>query len=1512
MTSLMGNTIKGYEFRTLLGTGTFGAVYRAYQPVIGREVAVKVILPHFANQPEFIRQFETEAQLVARLEHPHIVPLFDYWREPDSAYIVMRLLPNSLRLALKEIDFEPETVVRMIEQLCSALALFHQQGIVHRDIKPDNILLDDGYNVYLSDFGLAKMLRDTPEPSDEGITGSPPYMAPEQIRGEELTPQTDIYALGIIIYELLAGKHPFAGTKLSVMLTNHLQEELPPLPRHNSSQILLPSSVNAIIARATAKESHLRYPQVMEIAYDLRQAMLGKFDMESTLEIPLAIVKNPYKGLRPFEEIDSGDFYGRENLVGEILARFAQQTATNRLLAIVGPSGSGKSSLVKAGVLPALRQGTLSDSEKWYVTSMTPGGTPIQALESALLSIASTAPVNLINDLKIDSRGLVKAVNRLIGEDGGQVVLFIDQFEEIFTLVVDEDERNQFIQLLVSATTDPASHLRIILTLRADFYDRPLHYDEFGRIIQTQTQVVLPLSRNELERAIVMPTERVGVKVDPKLVTNIVADVREEPGALPLLQYTLTELFERREGAEITIEAYQDLGGVAGALATRAEEVFSLLDADQKLISRQLFLRLVTLGEGTEDVRRRALRSELMSLVDDTHQLEAILSIYGKHRLLSFDHDATTREPTVEVAHEALIQVWSRFKNWVSESRNDVRQQRRLNELAEEWLHSQKDASYLLHGLQLQQFEAWVEHSTIDLTEEELEFLQTSTDTRQEEQQLEAQRVAHQAKLEQRARTFLRGLVAVISIALMISFGLALIAFSERSEAQDARQDAETNAHLSQTQAAIADETARIAETRANSLQSLSLTEAGEDAIQSNLFDLGLALILEASRIENAPLRSEQAVYANAPYGASQVFRNHAEQIDAVAVTNEYMLSGDDDGVIIVWDLQTGREVRRLLGHTGKIKAIDVTADGRYAISGDDDNIAFLWDIITGEIVYRLEGHEHDILALAISPDATWAVTASRDETLIQWDLTNGTVLRRLTEGHTNRITTVAISPNSEYIVSGSADQKIVVWDAEQGKIFKEFTSHSDAIVDFAFSANGMRFISFSGDNTLVLWDAEQWIEIYRRTVPNVRMTSVAFSPDADLVIFGAGSPFAGDVAENVLLVWDVNLAQVVYEYWGHSLQITDVAFLPNGESMVSASSDMTLRRWSRNPLPQYWHMNIHANLTALARHDDIVITAYQSDIERTLNEQEPATIYQFTAWQYNGVTDPLSPIQIFGEGQHLAEIHALAVSENYLLSAAEDRRLILWDLATFEPIQELVGHTNQVNAIAFLPDGQRAISASQDRTLILWDLLTGEPIRIFDAEHTNSIEGIAINSAGTQIISASADRTLIVWDVATSADFMRLRGHTSEVTDVVFSLDGLTAFSASQDQTIIQWDLITGEILMLYEGHSDRVENIILSDNQAKLLSTSRDQTVGLWDLNASIPEPMARFSYYRDEPVDTFFVTDNIALIASADGEIALIPASTEAFTSWLEDNRYGYSLTCDDRTTYLLETCTSDPTE
>src|SRR5262245_18868835 len=209
MENLSGTVIKGYELLERIGAGGFGAVYKANQSTVGREVAVKIILPHFANQPDFIRRFESEAQLVARLEHPHIVPLYDYWRDPDGAYLVMRWLPNNLRQAMQRGPWSAEAATRLLEQLAAALTVAHREGIVHRDIKPDNILLDEDDNAYLADFGIAKNLNVGSITEEGALVGSPAYITPEQIKVESITPRADIYSLGLVMYEMLANEKPF-------------------------------------------------------------------------------------------------------------------------------------------------------------------------------------------------------------------------------------------------------------------------------------------------------------------------------------------------------------------------------------------------------------------------------------------------------------------------------------------------------------------------------------------------------------------------------------------------------------------------------------------------------------------------------------------------------------------------------------------------------------------------------------------------------------------------------------------------------------------------------------------------------------------------------------------------------------------------------------------------------------------------------------------------------------------------------------------------------------------------------------------------------------------------------------------------------------------------------------------------------------------------------------------------------------------------------------------------------
>ncbi len=423
--------VRGYEVEELIGSGSHGAVYAALQPSVGREVALKIILPQYANEPEFIRRFETEAQTIARLEHPHILPLYDYWREPDGAYLVMRWVRGgSLEQRLSDGPLNLEDLRQVTSQVAAALHAAHQQAIVHRDLKPANILIDEAGNAYLSDFGIAKQLSADGQHSLTGrLVGSPAYMSPEQLLKERITPRADIYSLGLLVYQMLTGEAPFQAE-----LDRGFDRQTP--ARTSTASQGAPSGParpgRRSAGRATAKEPEARYQDALKFWEALDAALVGL-----TVAEPLrheagkpATIKlhNPYKGLLAFQEADAEDFYGREALVERLLARLAgpkdkpggngSDPAEGRFLAVVGPSGSGKSSLVKAGLIPALRSGRIAGSENWFIVEMLPGTHPLEELEAALLRVAVNPPESLLSQLKEDERGLARAVKRVL--PGGQ------------------------------------------------------------------------------------------------------------------------------------------------------------------------------------------------------------------------------------------------------------------------------------------------------------------------------------------------------------------------------------------------------------------------------------------------------------------------------------------------------------------------------------------------------------------------------------------------------------------------------------------------------------------------------------------------------------------------------------------------------------------------------------------------------------------------------------------------------------------------------------------------------------------------------------------------------------------------------------------------------------------------------------------------------------------------------------------------------------------------------------
>ncbi len=834
---------------------------------------------------------------------------------------------------------------------------------------------------------------------------------------------TDIYSFGVLLYELLSGRHPFPDYHGQELLNKHLNE---PLPSIQALRPELPATVDEVIQRATAKDPGQRYADTLALAAAFRQAVEGGIATEPASRVTVE-VQNPYKGLRAFQMADAADFFGREALSKRLL----DQLENNRFLAVVGPSGSGKSSVLKAGVIPALRQGALPASETWFIVEMTPGSYPMEKLESALLHIAVNPPESLLGQLQEDRRGLLRAIRRTLPDEESQLFLVIDQFEELFTLVEDEEERIHFLNSLLVAAQEKSSPFRLVITLRADYYDRPLQYASFGDLMRQHTEVVLPLSANELERAVTGPAERAGLAVDPSLVTEIVADVVDHPGMLPLLQYALTELFEQRNDNLLSLQTYRTIGGVTGALAQRAEELYAGMDGPGQEVARQLFLRLVALGEEGEYNRRRVLRSELTTLDNsqlllNSAQFEGIIDAYGSARLLTFDRDATSRAPTVEVAHEAMLREWDRLRGWLEADRSDLIFHRQLNRAAAEWSGAGGDESFLLRGERLTQFESWAGDSQLALSADERAYLQASVARREERAAVERERQEQEARLEGRATWRLKALVAVVVVALVLVTGLVIAAVSFSFERR------------------LAEESQRLILFR--DITSSALANLGIDP------ELSVLLALEAAEITDAadgalPLELEDLLHRAVQADSVHLTKRMGGAL-AFSPDGQKVAIGNEEGLLRMWDPLTGQDlwgvVRYQEGSEG-IGDIAFSPDGRYLATSSPDTFVKIWDVSSSQEIGLIDSQE-GFKAVTFTPNGQQILTVGGDDAVRVWNLEplpdhvsegaepvqllESTIFRQESE----QISDVIYSPDGRQLAILAPGKSITVLDAASGE----------------------------------------------------------------------------------------------------------------------------------------------------------------------------------------------------------------------------------------------------------------------------------------------------------------------------------------------------------------------------------------------------------------------------------------------------------------------------------------------
>ncbi|MFB2770574.1 CHAT domain-containing protein [Pelatocladus sp. BLCC-F211] len=1100
--------------------------------------------------------------------------------------------------------------------------------------------------------------------------------------------------------------------------------------------------------------------------------------------------KSPYQGLSAFGEEDAPFFFGREKFIDELVAAVKSKS----LVSVVGASGSGKSSVVFAGLVHRLRKvgnveiisfrpgnnplGNLAIALNNYFHSPAPlqgeNSTDIQRrLEQLVLEVDlrhdETKLAQLINDI-ITSRGITPPPNLLPASREGDgkakhIVLIADQFEELYTLAPQE-ERQPFLDALIYAI-DYDPRFTLVMTLRADFYGYALSYRPFSDALQKGIYNLGPMNREELSCAVEKPAQKMKVEFEEGLTETLIKDLGNEPGRLPLLEFTLTQLWQNPRKWFLTHEAYQKIGGLEKALANYADTVLCKLSQDDRKRAEKIFIQLVRPGEGTEDTRRVATRPEVGDVNWDLVQqlADARLLVTG------CDESSENKEETVEIIHEALIREWGTLREWIKDNREFRTWQERLKPNVREWQDHRYDSGRLLQETPLSVALKWYIDRIDELTLEEKKFIKASAE-KQNKQKKEKKR---------RNQLTILGLTAGLAIASFFA-GLSEIRRTD-TEASKLNFTSEKYFNQNDHEAALTD-AIKAGKLVKKSIWQPWIVPETQMQVVSTLQDI----------VYNYQVKT---------------LKGHGYWVWGVSFSpdGQILASTSWDKTVKLWNVTTGQVIKTLTEHTGEVTNVSFSNDGKILASASGDKTIKLWNVATGEVVKTLTGHTSWVWGVSFSPDGKILASASGDKTIKIWDVTTGQVIKTL-KGHTFEVQGVIFSPNGEILASASEDKTVKLWDVTTGKEINTLKGHNSQVLSVSFSNDGKILASASEDKTVKLWDVTTGKEIKTLTGHSSWVYDVSFSPNGQIL--------ASASSDKTVKLWDVTTGQEIKTLKGHTDELNGVTFSPNGQILASASRDQTAKLWDLTTVREVKTLKKHdSQVWGLTFSNDGKMIASASG-DKTIKFWDVTTAKEVKTLK--GHSGEVTSVSFFNDGKMLA-------------SASEDKTIKLWNVITGQEIKTLIGHTSQVRGVSFSNDRKILASASSDKTVKLWDVTTGQEIKTLEG-HTDKVLSVSFSPNGQILASASRDKTIKLWNVTTGQEIKTLEGHTTWIYDVSFSNDGKILASASSDRTVKLWNFTTGEVIKTLKGHTDEITGVSFSKDGQTVASASRDKTVKLWDV--------------------------------------------------------------------------------